>query len=325
MQSPNNVYLLGKITDDPRYDGFSYRGFPECFPRNRTSRDWRVIRLQPTWKPIEVRGRVRTFNDFPCVNLTRPAFSARAVEAMRDMLEPNGELLPLKTPEGAYYAYNTTTIADVLDARRSEVRWLPNQKPITAVFIERYEFVAEKVRDLTIFRIPEEPANVFVTETFATRVRERGLRGFEFRKVWPLPPGVFWLKLAKEMRIKAHADGLPKGQTVKGNTVVIILSLANPHSRGTSAEKRAVERLMDELDALLVDVDSDAPAVGSLEGHDYGVPGECRLFLVCPDADALITRLRPWLKELNWPAGFGVVKRYGHFTNQDAPEELVEL
>ena len=38
-------------------------------------------------------GHVRRFNDYPCINMSRPAFSQRAVDLLRDVLEPNGEPL----------------------------------------------------------------------------------------------------------------------------------------------------------------------------------------------------------------------------------------
>ena len=51
---------------------------------------------------------------------------------------------------------------------------------------------------------------------------------------------------------------------------------------------------MDEIDALLYvpTAKLDSPYSGSLEGDDK-VEGEVRLFLSCPDADALVEKLRP--------------------------------
>ncbi|MEM8864634.1 MAG: hypothetical protein AAGF31_03715 [Planctomycetota bacterium] len=49
---------------------------------------------------------------------------------------------------------------------------------------------------------------------------------------------------------------------------------------------------MDALDDLLIDQQSSTSALGSLEGHKFA-PGECRLFLSCPDADELVKNLEP--------------------------------
>jgi hypothetical protein len=313
------MYELEPILDDPRYEGFGVRGFPKTLPPNRTSRNWRVIRLAPNWLPFEANGRVRKFNDYPCVNLMNPAFSQKAVDALRGFLEPNGEILPLVSSVGSYFAYNVTKIAAVLDPKRSKINWL--KKDITAFEVERYELLTERLDGLSIFRIPENPTSTYVTEPFVARAQEHGLRGMNFIKVWPLPPGVYWRALENERRQKRHTEGLPAGQSVKGNSVVIRLQLGSPKSTGTEAEKKSVNKLMDQLDAQLVDVNSDAPVVGSLEGFDYGVPGECRLFLSCPDADALVKKLHPWLKAVDWPKGFKVLKRYGNFADKDAREE----
>jgi hypothetical protein len=72
-----------------------------------------------------------------------------------------------------------------------------------------------------------------------------------------------------------------------------------------------------------VDPASESPPAGTLEGHDFGVTGECRIFLSCPDADALVEKLRPWLSELDWPLGIEVAKRYGAFTDASAREEVI--
>ncbi len=199
MKLRNNVYLLRKIRDDPRYEGF---GGGETFirgglPQNRVSHDWQKLRMLPSWKSPEVAGRVRKFNDFPCVGLM-PAFSQRAVDALREFLEPNGELLPLNTPLGSYYAYNVTTIVDALDVRRSKIKW--SIKPYTAFEVERYELIAKKVEGHSIFHIPVTANDVYVTEVFVQRAQEHGLMGMDFQKVWPFPRGVEWWRVAKKQR-----------------------------------------------------------------------------------------------------------------------------
>jgi hypothetical protein len=82
---------------------------------------------------------------------------------------------------------------------------------------------------------------------------------------------------------------------------------------------------MDQLDSILVDVNSDAPALGSLEGSDYGAPGECRLFLSCPDVDVLVQRLKPWLEGTVWQHDVILVKRYGIYTDPKAPEKSIRI
>ena len=115
------IYDLHKVVDDPRYEGFAtIDGSPsllgrtsvykDFFPVRRDDWSWSIEPISQLWKPLNVIGRVGSYNDFPCLNMLVPVFSERAVNVLRDMLEPNGELLPLVHPAGKYYAYNCTKI-----------------------------------------------------------------------------------------------------------------------------------------------------------------------------------------------------------------------
>lgn len=123
---------------------------------------------------------------------------------------------------------------------------------------------------------------------------------------------------------KAERAGLPAGQTVKGNTVVIRLKFSEGVADASEEEKTRIERLMDEVDGLLVEPESTATPAGCLEGNEY-VEGECRLFLSCPDADLLVVKLWPWLKSLKWDGKLLVMKRYGEYIDTSAPEEYVNI
>src|ERR1700685_545939 len=108
MSTPE-IYVLEPILDDPRYNGF--HGAPFLFhwlPQNRTTRKWRVKRFARTWITPKVNGIVRKCQDYPGIDIVSPAFSERAVEVLRDFLEPNGEILPINTRSGKYFAYNLT-------------------------------------------------------------------------------------------------------------------------------------------------------------------------------------------------------------------------
>jgi hypothetical protein len=75
---------------------------------------------------------------------------------------------------------------------------------------------------------------------------------------------------------------------------------------------------------LLVERQINAPYFGSLEGNEY-VAGKARIFLSCPDAAALVERLRSWLTSLGWSGRVTVAKRYGEYVDPNAAEEVVEL
>jgi hypothetical protein len=332
-----SLYELHKITDNPQYEGFAFvrddplgdedslgSGF-RADDRDVQGRSLKIRRLASIWTAQEVIGRVRRFNDYPCVNLSIPAFSRRAVDVFEDYLTPNGELLPLISPIGEYYAYNITTVADTLDQEKSEIEWLDGfpHEAANVFEIERYECIPEKVAGLSIFRLIEMPTSVYVTQPFVDRVRSHGLKGFHFVKLWPLPEDVSWRDLHKAawregQKINAHGRQV----SVKANTVVVFMALAK--RRPSKTEKERFSKLMDELDGILYDASAgpDSTYLGSLETSDYD-KSTFRLFITCPDADALVDKLRPWLMKLNGEAPVRVLKRYGEYVDPDCREEWV--
>jgi hypothetical protein len=315
MDSTNKVYRLSKIHGDPRYEGFmSPEGhFMQTFPRRRRSSKWRVTRVAKGWKTPTLGGRVRLFNDYPCVDLGRPAFSERAVKVLRDFLEPNGELLPIRSQDGRkFFAYNVAKVADILDRRRSRLNYQSDGIAALGHDIIRYEFKKRAVPSLSIFRIPEVPTGTYVTDSFVARAISAGLKGFDFQLVWPLPAGTDWWTITRAHCKARDSAGLPNGQTLTGNSVLIHLNLDKKNSQPTKAAVRAIVKMTDELNSQLVDLHLDTPALGNLEYVDCDTPGICRLALSCPDAKALVERVMPWLKKLNWPHGFRVgTRRHG--------------
>lgn len=115
--------------------------------------------------------------DFPNF-ATVPTFSARAADSLHECLSSSGELLPLSSNSGHYFAFNVTTVLEVLDQNRSELERFPTGE---VMLVRRYAFFEERLRAATIFKVPELLRSlVFVTEPFRDRVLERSLKGFRF-------------------------------------------------------------------------------------------------------------------------------------------------
>jgi hypothetical protein len=107
-------------------------------------------------------------------------FSGRAIEVLHDMLEPNGELIPLICDDGEFCLYNLQTRIDALDLARAEVDHFTDG---TLCDVFRYALHADRLQGATIFRLPVT-ARDFVTQPFVDRVNEAKLTGFEFVFVW---------------------------------------------------------------------------------------------------------------------------------------------
>jgi hypothetical protein len=321
------IFNLDVMTDTPPFEGFGLIDAPSAHGRERQRDDmspgfgrpagilrWKQILLAPTWDPPQVVGRVGAFNDYPCISLLLPAFSQRACDALRDMLEPNGELLPLRSTVGVpYYFYNITTVVDALDAGGSDCFWF--EEPIKAGQIDYFSFRRDKLKNLSIFRIYEYPVATLVTSEFVQRVRDAGLNGFDFRKVWPLPLGVNW-----RTEQKTEISVATCGKELKHHTIVIQWPLAG--NKPNAVERKLLKHLENELDAQLAVPSLEAPFFGCYEGSDK-VAGEFRMFLSCPDADRLVEKLHPWLSCLSWASTVRVLKRYGDMHDPDAEESPV--
>jgi hypothetical protein len=278
---------------------------------------WTPTLLKDKWVPPHVTGRVGAYNDFPGISLIYPAFSQRAVDALRDYLEPNGELLPLDSDVGVpYYFYNITTFVDAIDAENTEC-WGRFRDSGLITYPKHLAFHADKLEGLSIFRDYDWPIATLVTDVFVKRVEESGLNGFDFIKCWPFPKGVYW-----QLENKKHSPQRKVAEKLKQQTLVLIFPVVG--KKPNASEKKVIKRYEDELDAQLVIRSLDAPYFGSLEG-DEPVEGEMRLFISCPDVDRLVQKLQPWLDHLGWPRTCYAMKRYGKMYDENAEESVIEI
>jgi hypothetical protein len=336
-----SIHALNPVLDNPLFEGFAVMDnspsllgresiFEDFFPSRREDWNWRIEPIKHLWKPLKVEGRVGSYNDFPCLNLMVPAFSERAVRVLSDMLKPNGELLPLIHPAGRYYAYNCTTIVEILDQEQTKGSWLETSRqagagsPACAGGIEEFAVFPDRIQDLTIFRMRELCNWVFVTNVFVERALQAGLNGFCFDKAWPWPKGTDWAwesrKLSKQMfEVVSTPDG---DRAIKGESIIIRFELED--KKISSDEKKRIARYADEINAQLIVSSLDAPYFGSLEGRKTS-GGRTSLILSCPDRHRLFEKLRPWLSQLAWPTKPEVLLRHLPFDDTTKCGEPVEF
>lgn len=284
------------------------------------TREFKVPSFGKRWTPQPVEGDVNPFHDYPEMVPGIPVFSLRACTALDEFLRPNGELLPLKTKVGKYFVYNLQTIVDVLDAKKSKIEFFPDS--FKALSIDWYSFREAHLKQLSIFAVPENSQVVLVTAEFKERVELSGLNGFHFVKVYPFPKGVDWaMEEAKRIRKSPIKAGTKSGknQNVDAHTVVVFLTLEGAKAKPTAKEKKLVGRLADEAMAQLRLPSIESPYFGRVEGTDVH-SGYVRMFMTCPDANVLITKLEPWLRSINWPRKTHIVKRLGQMYDADAEE-----
>jgi len=155
-----------------------HRAFDEFYGKPSEGR-WRPISMELI--PDRKRQRELPVGDFPAIFTgMMPALSQRAVEVLRDLLEPVGELLPLACDQEPLWVFNCTRFADVLDEAASELSRFPSSGRI--MNIRRHVWRPE-VDQETCFRLPQlHRSVVYVTDVVVERMRSAGLLGYALRE-----------------------------------------------------------------------------------------------------------------------------------------------
>jgi hypothetical protein len=164
--------------------------------------------IREDWFPVRVEEAEYTHSnipgDYPLIHgyagfCITPIFSQRAVEALADLLEGNGELLPLLSDMGQYYAFNITREVEALDDEKSEFKPLSELDPdLLAISpdipdilcISHYEFYSDRIASTSIFKLPKRynAERPLITDRFVQRVQEADLKGFAFNRLWTDQP-----------------------------------------------------------------------------------------------------------------------------------------
>ena len=141
--------------------------------------------MKNTWTGREQFEYVPRFlpkGDTPSFDSAIPVFNAKAVKALADLLEPAGELLPIKCDGETLFLFNVTRIVDALDEGNSKVDRFDDGRIWD---IDYHAFFPEKVKSEVIFKIPQLPLGlVYATDPFIARVTSTGLQGFDFPLLW---------------------------------------------------------------------------------------------------------------------------------------------
>ncbi|TWU06411.1 hypothetical protein [Stieleria varia] len=304
------IYRLRPISDDPRFEGFGWDlpgitnengrtyDFTHFYP---TTSRFAVPRLAKRWdKPtFTFQENVNPFNDFPCCDFHVPVFSRRAVEAVRDLLEPHGELLPVDSKFGLYYAFQTTTLAPgILDTKKTSGIRL-DDNPNYFYDISQYHFYKSKLKSqkAAIFRIPEHPSRVLTGDKFRSRVESNKLLGFFFDPIWSDDGCV------DRAKTKTNQKQFEKSQS---KTLVLHCQLAGESP--TNSERKKIAMLRDTIADSIILSTPDEPFVGGLAGEETE-SGWIRILMPCPQPDKLLKVVLPLFQAFTWKGEKKLSKR----------------
>jgi hypothetical protein len=149
------------------------------------SKDWKPVRVR------RVRGSLREGfrpSDSPFYGTNNLIFRRSAVDALRDMLEAHGELLPLEDEGGIeLWTFHPKSI-DALDQEKT----LGSRRPDGRIERPRiHVFMPEKVEGVDIFKLAAPRAGgIYLSERFLRRWKQAKLKGLDFYLAWDsdLPP-----------------------------------------------------------------------------------------------------------------------------------------
>lgn len=132
---------------------------------------------------VDPSSRSTPKGDYPSLIPGVPVFSRRAVTSLSDLLEGNGQVLPVQIGHEEYFLFNATRVVDALDESQSKIIRFPESSEV--LNIRSHFFFKDKIVGLTIFKIPQViTKDVFVTDVFVERVHSAGLKGFWFPVLW---------------------------------------------------------------------------------------------------------------------------------------------
>ncbi len=147
-----------------------------------------------SWKPLRVRrvrvSRRQAFrpSDSPYRGSEVLVFRRSAIDALQDILETHGELLPLEDADGVeLYAYNPRPL-HAFDEVQSIGSRDEHGKIQNAV---RHVFIPSVVEGVDIFKHACDRAGaIYVSRRFFERWKQAKLKGLDFTLVWDseLPP-----------------------------------------------------------------------------------------------------------------------------------------
>jgi len=180
------------------YEGTHATGYefvnPKSYDDLRVLADFDGTPRKEGWKPVHVeRGRVNRRQACRPADLafwgSNLIMRRSGMEALRDVFERHGELLPLATDDDVeLWVCNVLGVLDAHDLQRSNIR----RCEITgAAIIEEHAFLPSVIGDAEMFRTSVHPRYVYLTDRFVERVKKLKLKGTEFVPLWssegPLP------------------------------------------------------------------------------------------------------------------------------------------
>lgn len=139
-------------------------------------------RMTSTWKPptFEVLRKSRPLRDFISWFGSAMILTSKAKSAIEQLITPHVEFLPFVELKGhKLYAVNVIEVLDCLNRKASHVTFSSDDST-RVIHIEKFAFIPQRLKKVPIFKVPERPQAIFVSEEFAQVVVKAKLKGAGF-------------------------------------------------------------------------------------------------------------------------------------------------
>ena len=174
------VYTLR--ADVNKYRGLYYKNADDVVDFNRRFDGTSLKRNWSGQEKFAFIPRRLPKGDTPGLSTHIPVFNSKTVKVLADLLQSNGELLPITCDEEEYLVFNVNRVIDALDESNCEIKRFSDGGIMDIV---RYSFVEEKLIGIVIFKLPQDLlGSVYVTDPFVERVKAAKLKGFKLPLIW---------------------------------------------------------------------------------------------------------------------------------------------
>ena len=124
----------------------------------------------------------KPIGDVFSVEVSSFILNERSYKILYPYIKNEVQIFKIKSENDNLYVVNITNIIDCLDYDKSKIKRFPSSGRVMRVI--KYAFKIEKLKNATIFKLPDFPKGIsYVTEEFKKVVEENNIKGFKFKEL----------------------------------------------------------------------------------------------------------------------------------------------
>lgn len=124
----------------------------------------------------------KPIGDVFSVEISSFILNEKSYKVLYPYLKNHSQIFKIKSDNKIFYVVNVIDIIDCLNYDKSELKYFSSSGRVMNV--EKYVFKTEKLKNATIFKLPEFPKSIsYVTEEFKKAVEENNITGFKFKEL----------------------------------------------------------------------------------------------------------------------------------------------